>query len=218
MAQAPLSRRGRGRPRQDDDTGIARDTILAAALRQFAELGYKGFSSRQLARMLGVSHGLLHIRFGTRAQLWRSCIDWGLGQLADRLTTVPREGPVEARFRLAVIHILETIDALPGLLQIVNQEGPINSERLAYLTDTIIAERYAVLEELIEEGVTAGRFRPVQSRLVFLLVAHGGGTLFAMQPLGERLGLIEGNDPVQHRRQMEEVADFVLRGLLAAQP
>ena len=205
--------RSRGRPRQGDGS-VPRDLILGAALAAFASLGYEGFSSRKLARDLGISHGLINIRFGSKAQLWRSCVDWGLGQLATRLTDIPQDGPIDARFRQAVIGMLQTIDALPGLLQVVNQEGPIESERLDYLTDTIIAERYAILEELVDEGVAAGVFRPVPSRLIFLMVAHGGGTLFSMKPLGRRLELITSGSPAEMNRRADEIADFMLNGLL----
>lgn len=214
MSDAPPPARSRGRPRQGDDSAVSRDDILRAALAAFAAWGYEGFSSRKLARELGVSHGLFNVRFGSKELLWRSCINWGLGQLASRLTEIPLEGSIEERFRQAVIGTLQTIDALPGLLQVVNQEGPIEGERLNYLTDTIIAERYSVLGDLVEEGVASGRFRPVSSRLIFLMVAHGGGAIFSMKPLGKRLELIKSGSRAEMNRHAEEIADFMLSGLL----
>lgn len=216
MNPEPAPLRKRGRPPQGDENAVPRETILSAALAAFASLGYEGFSSRKLARALGVSHGLLNVRFGTKEQLWHACVDWGLGELADRLTAIPATGPIEERFRQAVIRTLLTIDELPGLLQVVNQEGPIGGPRLGYLTDTIIAERHSLLEALIAEGVAAGRFRPVPARLIFLMVAHGGGTLFAMKPLARRLELIRTGDRAEMEAHAAEIADLMLQAVLAS--
>lgn len=215
--RAPKSR-ARGRPRTGDAAALSRETILAAALAQFAASGYQGFSLRELARELGVSHGLMNVRFGSKDDLWRSSVEWGLAHLADRLDDTPRAGPIEERFRRAVVLTLLAIAAIPPLLQLVNHEATTESARLAFLTETIIKDRYSVLEDIVREGIGSGRFRDVPPHLVFLLVAHGGGAVFALKPLSRRLGLLaatEPADPAEIRERAEQIAEFALRGLLA---
>lgn len=214
-AKAPGKVRVRGRPRADDAAAIPREAILARALEQFAAVGYQGFSVRELARDLGVSHGLINVRFGAKDDLWRACVEWGLARLAERLDETPRAGPIEQRFRRAVIHTLLAIEAVPALLQLVNHEAATESARLAFMTETIIKDRYAVLEDIVREGIRAGKFRDVPPHMVFLLVAHGGGALFALKPLSRRLGLLDSADDGEIRARAAEVADFVLRGILA---
>lgn len=205
--------RVRGRPRADDAAAIPREAILAKALEQFAMVGYQGFSVRELARELGVSHGLINVRFGSKDELWRAAVEWGLAHLADRLDATPRQGPVEERFRDAVIQMLLAIEAVPALLQLVNHEAATESARLAFMTETIIKDRHAVLEDIVREGIAAGRFRDVPPHLVFVLVAHGGGALFALKPLSRRLGLLDAADAAEIRARAAEVAEFALRGI-----
>lgn len=205
--------RVRGRPRADDAAAIPREAILAKALEQFAMVGYQGFSVRELARALGVSHGLINVRFGSKDELWRAAVEWGLAHLADRLDATPRQGPVEERFRDAVIQMLLAIEAVPALLQLVNHEAATESARLAFMTETIIKDRHAVLEDIVREGIAAGRFRDVPPHLVFVLVAHGGGALFALKPLSRRLGLLDAADAAEIRARAAEVAEFALRGI-----
>ena len=214
MEDETARRRVRGRPRANDDTALTRDTILSRALTHFAVAGYQGFSLRELARELGVSHGLMNVRFGSKDELWRSAVEWGLAHVADRLDQTQRAGALEDRFREAVVAILMAIDAVPSLLQLVNQEAATPSERLTFLTETIIKARYSVLEDIVREGVESGKFCEVPPHMVFVLVAHGGGAIFALKPLSLRLGLLDeriGNDV---RTRAEQVAEFVLRGLL----
>jgi AcrR family transcriptional regulator len=61
--------RPRGRPPKEE-TPATEDEVLAAALRAFATHGFNGVSVRTLSRELGVSHNLLHQRFGSKENLW----------------------------------------------------------------------------------------------------------------------------------------------------
>jgi len=181
----------------------------------FAESGFQGFSLRELARELGVSHGLMNVRFGSKDELWRAAVEWGLAHVAERLDETPQQGPVEDRFRHAVVLLLLAINAVPPLLQLVNHEAMADSDRLTFLTETIIKERYSVLEDIVREGIAIGRFRDVPPHLVFLLVAHGGGAVFTLKPLSQRFGLIDRGDDAQIEALAAEVAEFALRGILA---
>ncbi len=215
MHRVKAATRERGRPRAGASTDLSRETILARALSLFAEIGFQGFSVRALARDLGVSHGLMNIRFGTKEELWRAAVEWGLAQLAERLDRTPRAGPIEDRFRQAVVATLLAIDAVPALLQLVNHEAATESARLTFLTDTIIKDRYAVLEDVVREGTAAGAFRNVPPNLVFLMVAHGGGAAFALRPLSERLGLLDDGNESETMALSLQIAEFALRAIRA---
>lgn len=207
--------RERGRPRADGAAALSSEVILAKALAMFAASGFQGFSLRELARELGVSHGLMNVRFGSKDELWRAAVEWGLAHIAERLDETPQEGPVEERFRHAVVLILLAINAVPALLQLVNHEAVAESARLAFMTETIIKERYSVLEDTVREGIATGRFRDVPPHLVFLLVAHGGGAVFTLKPLSHRFGLLDRDDAAEIEALAQEVAEFALRGILA---
>ncbi len=72
--------RARGRPRAEENPAPM-EIVLAAAVNEFAVHGYNGVSVRTLSRTLGVSHNLLHQRFGSKEALWRAAVDWAFGPL-----------------------------------------------------------------------------------------------------------------------------------------
>jgi len=69
MAEPVVSHRRRGRPPGDAAPVAPNDDLLPLALEAFADLGYEGASMRALCRRIGVSHNLLHQRFGSTERL-----------------------------------------------------------------------------------------------------------------------------------------------------
>src|ERR1700694_1762551 len=86
MVSVHANTKRRGRPKAED-VPAALDDILAAALRAFATHGYEGVSVRTLNRELGVSHNLIHQRFGSKQDLWYSAVDRAFGQQVTELAT-----------------------------------------------------------------------------------------------------------------------------------
>lgn len=208
-----LNVRPRGRPKAEDATALAKEGILDAALVAFAEHGYEGMSMRKLARQLGVSHGLLSVRFGTKFDLWVAAVDQALARVAERISLAKQAGSIEERLKATIVETLESIAETPALLRIVNHESAADSERLQYLTSSVLAERYRVLEGVLAEGVAAGMFRDLPDRLVMALVSHGAGMMFAQKPLARHLGLLVSAESAELRRMANIVADFVLRAV-----
>lgn len=212
--QEPPSRRRRGRPPAGGDTEISREKLLQAALRAFAERGYEGMSMRNLAQELGISHGLLNLRFGTKQQLWEASVEHGLDQFRERMLNLPRQGSLEARFKSAVSQVLDAINTVPEMLHLLNSEGMNQSPRLDHIAETILAERYSRLEEVISEGVRLGILRGMPVQLVTVMVAHGGGVLFGLKPLAFKLGLLNEGDTAELDLRAGQIGDLMWRGLL----
>lgn len=68
----PSARRKRGRPKAGEPS--ARDDIVAAAVAEFADLGYDGATIRGIATRAGVDPSLVHHYFGTKADLFGQAI------------------------------------------------------------------------------------------------------------------------------------------------
>ncbi|WP_336965285.1 TetR/AcrR family transcriptional regulator [Sphingobium aquiterrae] len=215
--ESKAAKRGRGRPPAGGDQELPREKLLQAALCAFAEHGYEGMSMRTLAQQLGISHGLLNLRFGTKQRLWEASVEYGLDQFRERMISLPREGSLKARFTFAVSQILEAIGVVPEMLRLLNNEGTTQSARLDHIADTILAERYSRLEEVISEGVGLGILHEMPAQLVTVLVAHGGGVLFGLKPLAVKLGLLEKGDAGEMALRAQQIGDFMWRGLLRRQ-
>src|SRR6185295_20273908 len=55
--------------------------ILDVALAEFAEHGYDGTRTAEIARRAGVTHPLVHCHFRTKEQLWKTVVDAKLAPL-----------------------------------------------------------------------------------------------------------------------------------------
>lgn len=205
--------RPRGRPRGDDMTVISREALLEAALKAFAEVGYEGMSMRELSRRLGISHSLLNIRFGSKSDLWQAAVDHGVQSLAARIDAAIHGEDPEEKLRNAAIGLLEALAASPSFLQLINYEGSRDTPRLAYIRQALISRRFTMIDEIVVEGVRKGVFRKIQSSLVFLLLAHGGGAVFGLKPLARSLGLSQAGDADEIRAKAGLIADVIIRGL-----
>src|SRR5260370_8862033 len=85
MAQTG-ERKRTGRPKTQDAPGTV-EQILDAAFRAFATYGYDGVAVRTLNRELGVSHNLIHQRFGSKLGLWYATVDRAFGRQVAELAT-----------------------------------------------------------------------------------------------------------------------------------
>ena len=95
-------RNGRKRDRSSQEP---RNRTAAGA----SENGFEGTSVAAFNRELGVSHNLIHQRFGSKEALWYVTVDWAFGQIADQLADVDglaAPDPVEA-MRVMVRRLLE---------------------------------------------------------------------------------------------------------------
>jgi AcrR family transcriptional regulator len=90
--------------------GERRESILALTSRAFAERGYDGVRTAELAKSAGVSEALIYQHFRTKAELYRAAVDRSADILQDRLTAaVGASGPAGERLENAVDAFLEYV-------------------------------------------------------------------------------------------------------------
>jgi AcrR family transcriptional regulator len=78
--------------------GERRESILALTSRAFAERGYDGVRTAELAKSAGVSEALIYQHFRTKAELYRAAVDRSAEILEDRLRVAAgRSGSAEER-------------------------------------------------------------------------------------------------------------------------
>ena len=59
----------------DAPEGSRRDQIIDAALEAFAEKGFRGASTRDIAQRAGTNQGLVSYHFRSKDDLWRAAAD-----------------------------------------------------------------------------------------------------------------------------------------------
>jgi AcrR family transcriptional regulator len=203
-------RRGPGRPRLHRD-----DEVLTAALAAFAEVGYEAMSIRSLARHLGLSHGALNQRFGSKDELFYAVVDHGFGDLADAMAAHAARWPATSgpdELRNGLRGFLLASAERPQIMRLMNTLGITATERLDYVFEHHIGPMIEPLRvaALAAEPTTGS---PISTRELFFLVAHGAAAAFTLQGLSEHFDAIDGRlDPEVHAERMAEV----LMGMLGA--
>src|SRR5262245_65841586 len=117
MPEPAVARRPRGRPSRENGPVAPNDDLLPLALEAFADLGYEGASMRALCRRLGVSHNLLHQRFGSKDKLWFAAVDHGFGSMASSLVSESQADTYTddlERLRFLMVGWLEITAASPA--------------------------------------------------------------------------------------------------------
>jgi AcrR family transcriptional regulator len=204
----------RGRPRAQDAPATL-EQILDAAFRAFATYGYDGVAVRTLNRELGVSHNLIHQRFGSKSGLWYAAVDHAFGQQVVELATWfdPTIDDPLAQLNHAIRAFVHYNAQRPELLGLMSIEGRVESERLDYIYENYIAPSLAPLGRLLDYLQEQGRIRPITLRALFFLVAHGAAAPFALSPLARHFDDTDPLDPEQVAQQAALTADVITGGL-----
>ena len=116
----------------------SRDRILAAALAEFANRGFDGTTTAEIARRAGVTQPLVHYHFDSKDALWYAAVESAFEAAAGTFADVGRE--------LADLDIIDQMKVLlrrfvrfsatnPELARIISYEGVCGGPRLKWLAD-----------------------------------------------------------------------------------
>ena len=213
MAQASATKRT-GRPKASD-APVTVEQILDDAFRAFATYGYDGVAVRTLNRELGVSHNLIHQRFGSKQGLWYAAVDRAFSQQVTELAAAfdPTLADPLDQLNHAIRRFVRYSAERPELLGLMNIEARVDSERLDYIYDNYIAPALAPLGRLLDHLRENGRIRPISLRALFFLIAHGAAAPFTLAPLACRFDNTDPLDPNQVAEQAALTADVITSGL-----
>lgn len=203
-APSDPQRRGRGRPQLHGD-----ELVLGAALDAFAEVGYEAMSMRSLGRRLGLSHGALNQRFGSKEQLFYAAVDHGFGDLADAMQRHSTRWPSSSALddiRNGIRAFLLASAERPQIVRLMNTLGIAPSDRLDYVFAHHIGPMIEPLRAASEVTVTE-----VSARELFFLIAHGAAAAFTLQGLSAHFDNTDG--PLDPARHADHLANLLARAV-----
>jgi AcrR family transcriptional regulator len=208
------NRQRMGRPKTEDAPATT-EQILDAAFRAFATHGYDGMSVRTLNRELGVSHNLIHQRFGSKRGLWYAAVDRAFGSQVSTLATTfdPTLTDPLDQLNHAIRRFLHYSAEHPELLGLMNIEGRVESERLDYIYDRYVAPALAPLGRLLGFLTSQGRIRPIGLRALLFLIGHGAAAPFTLTPLARRFDDTDPLDATEIDQHAAMLADVLTNGL-----
>ncbi|MFI9534753.1 TetR/AcrR family transcriptional regulator [Nocardia fusca] len=210
------SRKGRGRPPAGDSPASV-DEILTVALRVFARDGFAGASVAAINRELGVSHNLIHQRFGSKEALWYAVVDWIFTDVITLLRIRPGRDdlPPLEEFRVGIIRFLEIQAEYPDVVRLISMEAAIEGPRLTYLYDRHIEPMSVLLAEPLKPLLRQRILNRDDLRTLHFLITSGATAPFAQLPLATRIAPADPLATRAVRRHARLVADTIVAGIAA---
>lgn len=187
--------------------------ILDAALSLFAEHGFAGTRMEDVAFKAGLSKGALYLYFPDKASLLVAVVQKTVsGPVSQAVGMIAsHQGPVAPLLPAVIALIAEKLETtnLATLIKLVLSESRAHPELGKAYLENVIGKVFPAIEGLIQRGIAAGEFRPVDAAMTvrsfvapMLLAALWKSV---MQPLGA-----PGFSTVDLARQH---ADLILRAL-----
>jgi AcrR family transcriptional regulator len=191
-----------------------RERILAAAIRQFAELGFDVATTVSIAREARVTQPDVHHHFGSKLALWKAAMDELFKSIAPFRPVEPVADTREAMLRAGLESFVRVIAEQPALARVIAREGSTPGERLAYLVEhhigPVLHGAVAVIRHAQAEGWIKSEHPP---ELLLFLSLGAADHIFLIRPLVKRVFNL---DIATEKVRDEFVAVYVetiLRGL-----
>jgi TetR/AcrR family transcriptional regulator len=199
--------------RQARDLTTAR-RIVATAEQIFAEQGLAGARMDEIARAAKVNKALLYYYFRSKEELYHFVLETLLSQLRARVGA-QGAGPLSPGKRLAAVidNFFDFVQRHPNYPRLVQRVMMTRGPNLEWIVSEYYKPLHIQLIGLIEEGISSGEFRRVDTRNTALTVVSIMVFYFAAAPV---LNRILGHDPLQPRevaQRRKAVHDFLEHGL-----
>jgi AcrR family transcriptional regulator len=160
--------------------------IQAAARSQFERFGFRRSAVAAIAREAGVAAGSIYLHFDSKEALLRDAVSARQAEwLAEMHRTLAQPGPALERLsRLGQASVLFSQRSV--LLQAVLDRDAemIAPALLDELHDAVVDQQVALIAEVIEEGIAAGTFRPVEPEKTAFVLVLAARSLFRQTRYG----------------------------------
>lgn len=170
-----------------------REKILGVALQVFAEFGFTGASTREIARRAGMHQPIIAYYFRNKEQLWRESIESAFKELLTTMIPVSRsEADPDRRLWCSVNAFIRAVARRPEWAALVVHEGLQLNERNIWMIETWMIPLSRVLYVSL-----AGRKWPAKNSSSILKaqsllsVLGGSTTIFAQQVLAMQMSGVD---------------------------
>ncbi len=191
-----------------------RDQIIDVARRLFGERGSTNIPMDEIASEAGVARSTVYVYFASRDDLLRACLHRMYLLLQDDLAGAwERDAGPSERLRAVVHGLMARVDESPTFFTLAlgtQVTAGRDGEALGAELSHIGLDMARILEDLVEQGVATGEFRPIgPSRAAALIGQLVFGTMW-----------VRASDPAPSPLDddVEGVCDFVLRSLRQGVP
>lgn len=192
----------------------SKERILRAALDAFAENGFEGATTRDIATRAGVNLGLINYYFDGKLKLWRAAVDRTFADLRESLADDAADDALlatDAHTRLMVRRYVRFVAQRPELVRLMHDEGKRRGPRMRWLVDRHTRPLYERVHVMISAAQQRGLLPAHIDALHFHYVLIGAVGIIFHQ--AEECRRLTGVDPMAPEA-IEAHADAVIHLLL----
>lgn len=199
------------------DGGNARDQLIEAAGQIMREGDTIDLSLSELSMRAGLNSALVKYYFGNKNGLMLALLDRDMGNIVASLAAlVAKDMPPEEKLRLHIGAVIDTYYAAPYLnrllMRTVRDSAPVEAARIAELYLRPISKAY---NELISEGVKAGKFRKIDPQFFYFTVTGAADRFYSSRLVLRHCYNQDDFTETMRDNYREHTVDFIMRGLLA---
>lgn len=208
-------KRSPGRPidRQSADL----DSIRRSAIKEFAKQGFGGVSINALAKQVSVADSLLHYHFGSKLDLWKSCLQLVGGEITEKFANLKKlSSDLNGLDRIKLFNkqLVYVSAEFPEFQQIVVYEVFSESERSEWLITTLLRPIYMYFEEILQEEQERGSIKKVPAANLTSFIIGSITTLFSRSFQMKKLYGIDAFCNEEVERHADLMNDLILAALI----
>ena len=147
---------------------------MIAARQRFADAGYAGTSTAEVARLAGVTHPLVHHHFGSKEGLWHAVVDEIFADLPSLVVDTDTTDVV-AWLEQTMGRLVAYAATHREMAGLIAREGTTVGPHATYLMDRHLRPVFQMAVEVITRGQTEGVIVADSRPAVLLFVALGAG-------------------------------------------
>jgi len=199
------------------ETASASERILAAALAEFADRGFEGTSTTEIARRAGVTQPLVHYHFTSKDELWKAAVARAFSRLRGVFEGTEEEpaDPLE-RMKAVLRRYVRFSAAHPEMARLMAREGARGGPRLRWLVQHHVRPLQERVQGLLAAAVEAGWAKPLPITSLALIFLPAAAYPFSVPALVAEAQDLDVQDPATIERHAETLIEILFHGLLVS--
>ncbi len=196
-----------------------RERIVTAARQLFAEKGFDGATTAEIARQAGFAEGTIYRHFEDKKELFIACLEPAVGEGFDRwLTQIQQAADLRTIIRAMVQIRLQTIAENLDSFNILITEAPYHPELTELFMSRVLLTRIEHLRPALQKMAQTGELRRQPN---FAILGLGlTMAIWVVLNFRDQAKAMQAHlpFPVTTENLLDDLTDFILYGIAGQSP
>lgn len=214
VAGAPRRKRPYLAEQRTEQKQATQARILDSALTLFSERGFDSASVRDIAARAGVTHAMIRLHFGSKAQLWQAAVHHLFNRMAMEMQPRAGEPPFDAGragFECFIRRYVHYCARHPEHARLMLQESMRDNEQLRFAVEHHIAPSHALMRARLEGAIAQGLMIDLAPINLIYILSAAGQSIFALAEEARALYGIDVFDDAFVERHADALVRLLLR-------